>query len=42
VRIAGWSSLPPAGTPFAAAASKKEAEKLATQKEAIVNTPAKA
>ncbi|HEV7121445.1 MAG TPA: translation initiation factor IF-2 [Candidatus Paceibacterota bacterium] len=40
VRIAGWSSLPPAGTPFAAASSKKEAEKLATQKAAIVNAPA--
>lgn len=29
VRISGWSSLPPAGTPFAIAPSKKEAEKLA-------------
>ena len=29
VRISGWSALPPAGTPFIAAQSKKEAEKLA-------------
>jgi translation initiation factor IF-2 len=42
VRISGWSSLPPAGTPFATTASKKDAEKLATVKASIVNTPAKA
>ncbi|KND50798.1 MAG: translation initiation factor IF-2 [Parcubacteria bacterium C7867-007] len=42
VLIAGWSSLPPAGTPFAAAASKKDAEKLATEKVVIANIPAKA
>jgi translation initiation factor IF-2 len=29
VRISGWSDLPPAGTPFVAAANKKEAELLA-------------
>ena len=29
VRISGWSSLPPAGTPFSSAASKKDAEKRA-------------
>jgi translation initiation factor IF-2 len=40
VLIAGWSSLPPAGTPFVAASTKKEAEKLATQKVAIANIPA--
>lgn len=28
VRLAGWTSLPPAGTPFISASSKKEAEKL--------------
>jgi translation initiation factor IF-2 len=31
VRIAGWSSLPAAGTPFFVAATKKEAEKLAAE-----------
>lgn len=31
VRISGWSSLPPAGTPFRSVATKKEAEKLATE-----------
>jgi translation initiation factor IF-2 len=31
VRIAGWSSLPPAGTVFTSVATKKEAEKLATE-----------
>lgn len=29
VRISGWSDLPPAGTPFVTADTKKEAEKLA-------------
>lgn len=29
VRISGWSSLPPAGTPFITADTKKDAEKLA-------------
>lgn len=29
IRISGWSVLPPAGTPFTAVASKKDAEKLA-------------
>lgn len=29
VRISGWSALPPAGTPFATADTKKDAEKLA-------------
>ncbi len=29
VRISGWSSLPPAGTPFVSAKTKKDAEKLA-------------
>ena len=28
VRISGWNTLPPAGTPFVTAATKKEAEKL--------------
>jgi len=42
VLIAGWSSLPPAGTPFVATVTKKEAESLATQKQAIANIPAKA
>ncbi|MDB5194944.1 MAG: infB [Parcubacteria group bacterium] len=31
VRIAGWSALPAAGTPFRTATSKKEAEKLASE-----------
>jgi translation initiation factor IF-2 len=31
VRIAGWSALPGAGTPFRTAATKKEAEKLAAE-----------
>ncbi len=31
VRISGWSGLPPAGTPFIAVGSKKEAEKLVEQ-----------
>ncbi len=29
VRISGWTELPPAGTPFSAAGTRKEAEKLA-------------
>jgi translation initiation factor IF-2 len=29
IRISGWSVLPPAGTPFTAVATKKDAEKLA-------------
>lgn len=33
IRIAGWSSLPPAGTPFVSAKNKKEAEKLASEPE---------
>ncbi|HEX5774567.1 MAG TPA: translation initiation factor IF-2 [Candidatus Paceibacterota bacterium] len=37
VRISGWSSLPPAGTPFAAVPSKKEAEKLAATPPAPAN-----
>lgn len=28
IRISGWSALPPAGTPFVSAKTKKEAEKL--------------
>lgn len=31
IRIAGWSSLPPAGTPFRSTGNKKEAEKLAAE-----------
>jgi translation initiation factor IF-2 len=31
VRISGWSELPPAGTPFSNAASKKEAEKTSAE-----------
>jgi len=34
VRISGWSSLPPAGTPFSSAPGKKEAEKLAASEQA--------
>ena len=30
IRISGWNLLPPAGTPFTSAASKKDAEKLAS------------
>ena len=30
VRVAGWSVLPPAGTPFVSTATKKEAEKVVT------------
>ncbi len=41
VLIAGWNSLPPAGTPFATAATKKEAEKRATQKAVLANIPAR-
>lgn len=33
VRVAGWSVLPPAGTPFVSTATKKEAEKVVTQPE---------
>jgi translation initiation factor IF-2 len=40
IRISGWSGLPPAGTPFATASSKKEAEKLASTPIALVNRPA--
>lgn len=36
VRIAGWNELPPAGTPFATVASKKDAEKLAAEMPQIV------
>ncbi|MEK7510904.1 MAG: translation initiation factor IF-2 [Patescibacteria group bacterium] len=36
VRIAGWSSLPSAGTPFIATANKKEAEKLVETIESTV------
>lgn len=32
VRISGWTSLPPAGTPFATASTKKDAEKLAHER----------
>ncbi|MEK7602142.1 MAG: translation initiation factor IF-2 [Patescibacteria group bacterium] len=35
VRIAGWSTLPPSGTPFVMISSKKEAEKLTT----LANVP---
>jgi translation initiation factor IF-2 len=31
VRISGWTELPPAGTPFTSAASKKDAEKIAQE-----------
>lgn len=40
IRIAGWSGLPGAGTPFVAAATKKEAEKLLEVTEGPKNTPA--
>jgi len=33
VRISGWSTLPPAGTPFVSAKNKKDAEKLAEKPE---------
>ncbi|MBU1292961.1 GTP-binding protein [Patescibacteria group bacterium] len=33
VRISGWSGLPPAGTPFVVAKTKKDAEKLAAEAE---------
>ena len=35
IRIAGWNSLPPAGTPFSTASNKKDAEKLAATPEVI-------
>lgn len=42
VRISGFSALPPAGTPFVTATSRKEAEKLAALDTpvAILNVPA--
>lgn len=42
VRISGFSALPPAGTPFVTAGSRKEAEKLAALDApvAILNVPA--
>ncbi|KND47238.1 MAG: translation initiation factor IF-2 [Parcubacteria bacterium C7867-004] len=42
IRISNWNALPPAGTPFVAADSKKEAEKLAVlgRPESIKNIPA--
>lgn len=40
-RISGWNTLPPAGTPFMAAATKKDAEKLALEGagDAVVRAP---
>jgi translation initiation factor IF-2 len=40
VRISGFSELPPAGTPFIAVATKKEAEALVGEKPTIANVPA--
>lgn len=42
VRISGWSTLPPSGTPFVAVATKKEAEQVASAREAAraANVPA--
>jgi len=40
VRISGWDRLPPAGTPFACASSKKEAEKLAAEVASVKAAPA--
>lgn len=37
VRISGWDELPPAGTPFMTAASKKDAEALAAEPPRIEN-----
>ncbi len=39
VRIAGWSELPSAGTPFTVVATKKDAEKLATEANKSVQKP---
>ncbi len=39
IRISGWSTLPPAGTPFSSADSKKEAEKAVAGVQA--NAPAR-
>ncbi len=40
VRISGFTELPPAGTPFYAVDSKKEAEQLVAQKPTVANIPA--
>lgn len=37
VRISGWDELPPAGTPFMSAATKKEAETLAAEPPRLQN-----
>lgn len=42
IRISGWSALPPAGTPFMSAKSKKEAEKLSVAPAAKQNTRSEA
>ncbi|HEY0948152.1 MAG TPA: translation initiation factor IF-2 [Candidatus Paceibacterota bacterium] len=42
IRISGWNQLPPAGTPFSSASSKKDAEKLALEGAAASAIPARA
>jgi translation initiation factor IF-2 len=37
VRISGWTDLPPAGTPFGTANTKKDAEKLAEERAALAS-----
>lgn len=39
IRIAGWNTLPSAGTPFITVDSKKEAEKYVLVEERVVSTP---
>jgi translation initiation factor IF-2 len=43
VRVSGWNRLPPAGTPFSSASSKKDAEKavLSVETPKIANVPAR-
>ncbi len=42
IRISGWNQLPPAGTPFSSAKSKKDAEKQAAEYEAQSSAPVRA
>ena len=39
IRVAGWSSLPLAGTPFITVDSKKEAEKVVSEETKVVSVP---
>ena len=42
IRISGWNSLPPAGTPFVTLSTKKEAEKALSSNSGPANIPAQA